>query len=184
MIKNDEWAEEEIKLAKEQADEYGKACLDAAYEAYKNLQENGHTGYTVGTTREILMRLLEGKPLTAIKDFPDIWEPIMIYSNYVCYQCKRMPALYKYVFPNGDIEYRDVSRVFIVDIVTGDTYKSNTGYAILNKVHPIEMPYYPPLGYFKIYCESGNYTEGIKCKYMIEPDGNKVELDINEGIES
>lgn len=170
--------EEEIRLAKEDADMQRKLHLDCAYEAYKNLIENGHTGYTVGEVTNILTRLIEKKPLTPIHDVPDIWNKVFNCSEYSSYQCTRMPSLYKRVLPDGQIKYHDYDRTFFVDIVTQDTFRNlpKKGYDIIDRLIPIKMPYYPPLGYFKVYCDRNNITNEIKCRYVIEPDGKKVSL--------
>lgn len=173
------WASNEIKLAKEEADSFGKACLDSAFNMYSNLMVNNHSGYSVGLTTEIIKRLLEHKPLTPIKDIPENWMKLYSCDEYTHYQCKRMLPLFKKVYKDGRVVYNDIDRVFAVDISTGDTTRTRFAYEILDKLCPIEMPYYPPLGYFKIYYDRDIDTGEIICRYLIDPGGNKVTLEMS-----
>lgn len=173
---NIEWAEEEIKLAKEEADEYGKTCLDNAFKAYIKLFKEGHTGYSYGETTEILQRLLEKKPLTAIKDLPEVWTKSYENNDYTIYACTRRPSLIKTVQKDEAVTYEDIDRSFCVDASTGDTQRLSLGREVVSSLYPIEMPYYPPLGYFKVYYENLENPEGITFKYLIKPDGEKVIL--------
>lgn len=94
-----EWAKREVEFAckrenpnrKEEEFDYGCACYESALKAFNCLMEDGHSGMSIGITKSILNRLIEGKCLTPIEDTEDIW-------NYIhdskdggkCYQCKRM----------------------------------------------------------------------------------------------
>lgn len=176
MTPNDDWVENEIKLAKAEACGWTDAQLDAAYKAYKNLKENDHTGNMVIGVPEIINRLLERKPLTPIQDVPETWEELFDCEIYKWYRCKRMPSVYKYEYVDGDVEIIDVNRVFFVDINTRDTIRSFLCYKALNRLYPIEMPYYPPLGYFRVYGILDRYTNKIDCRYLIEPDGKRITL--------
>lgn len=167
-----EWAEEEIRRAKEEEDKYATECLDSALRAFKSLMKDGHTGYSLAFTTEIIKRLLERKPLSSITDSPENWVKVQLFENSTLYQCERMPSLFKTEYANGEVKYNDCERVYVVDIQTGDTFASREGQEIVNELYPIEMPYYPPLGYFKI------YTDGLFYKYLIEPGGKKVTLDM------
>ena len=77
------WAEREIEIAckRERAASdakdgdwyYGCACYLSALKAFKSLSGDGHSGFSIGLTKNILNRLIDGKPLTPIEDTPDIW---------------------------------------------------------------------------------------------------------------
>ena len=79
-----EWAKKEVELAckRENPDrkdgewDYGCACYESALKAFKSLLEDEHSGYSIGLTKNILVRLIEGKVLTPIEDTPDIWKQI------------------------------------------------------------------------------------------------------------
>ena len=74
------WAEKEIEIAcarekanAEDSDEwnYGVACYQSALKAFNSLCEDGHSGMSIGFTKNILNRLIDGKPLTPIEDIPE-----------------------------------------------------------------------------------------------------------------
>jgi len=198
------WAEKEIDIACKREREasgvknddwdYGCACYESALKAYKSLIEDGHSGFSIGMTKYILNRLIDGKPLTPIEDTPDIWNVISDISGLngkmVIYQCKRMSSLFKHVYADGTVEYKDVNRYCCVDInkhvlqmsgQTEVTYYSGLVQRIIDEIFPITMPYFPgkPI---KVYCEdfltdrkNGDFdTVGIF--YAIKPDGEKVEI--------
>ena len=114
------WAEKEIEIAckrersfwcKNDDWDYGCACYESALKAYKSLMEDGHSGFSIGMTKHILNSLIDGKPLTPIEDTPDVWSDISDISGLngevVNYQCKRMSSLFKYVYADGTVEYKD-----------------------------------------------------------------------------
>ena len=77
----EQWAKREIELVckrelggKDPTEwDYGVACYESAFKAYKSLMEAEHSGYSIGITMNILNRLVQCKPLTPIEDTPDIW---------------------------------------------------------------------------------------------------------------
>lgn len=171
-IDNDDWA-------------YACACYESALKAYKSLIEDGHSGFSIGLTKQILNRLIDGKPLTPIEDTDDIWSDISEYlpeEGRRSYQCKRMSSLFKYVYADGTVKYKDINRYYRVDINNTEvTYRSGLVQRIIDEMFPITMPYFPgePI---KVYCEdfltdrkNGDFdTVGIF--YAIKPDGEKVEI--------
>lgn len=110
------WAEKEVEIAcenerkasgtKEGEWDYGCACYESALKAYHSLSEDGHSGFSIGMTKYILNRLIDGKPLTSIEDTEDVWSDITDLSGYrgeiVNYQCKRMSSLFKYVYSSKE----------------------------------------------------------------------------------
>ena len=190
------WAEKEIEIAckRERADskvedgewDYGCACYESALKAYKSLIEDGHSGFSIRLTKQILNRLIDGKPLTPIEDTDDIWSDISDISGLngevVNYQCKRMSSLFKYVYADGTVEYKDIDRYYCVDINNTEVmYYSGLVQRIIDEMFPITMPYFPE-EHIKVYCEdfltdrkNGDFdTVGIF--YAIKPDGEKVEI--------
>ena len=187
------WAEKEIEIACKREREasgvekdwdYGCACYESAIKAYKSLMGDGHSGFSIGVTKHILNRLIDGKPLTPIEDTPDVWNDISDRNDeegYVCYQCKRMSALFKYVYVDGSVKYKNIDSFYCVDINNQSTYHSSLMQKIMDKMFPISMPYIPeePI---KVYCEdfltdrkNGDYdTKGVF--YMVKPDGEKIEI--------
>lgn len=188
------WAEKEVAIAcanerkgsgkKDGEWDYGCACYESALKALRSLEEDGHSGMSIHLTKNILNRLIEGKPLTPIEDTDDIWEFCWEADNkdYVNYQCKRMSSLFKKVYNDGRVIYNDVDRVTCVDINTKVTYGCGFVSRLIDDMFPITMPYYPNDGYI-VYCEdflidpmNGDFdTFGIF--YVIDPEGNKIHID-------
>lgn len=188
-----DWAEREVELAckKENPDrkdgewDYGCACYESALKAYKSLCEDGHSGFSIGVTKNILVRLIEHKPLTPIEDTDDIW-------NYVfdrectgakVYQCKRMSSLFKEVLPDGTVTYNDTNSAYMVTVGNPDVSWSNgLVRKIVNEKFPITMPYFPPMKAIRVVCEefltdrkNGDY-DTIGILYAVTPDGEKVDV--------
>ena len=179
------WAEREVEIAckRERGNsdngewDYGCACYESALKAYKSLIGDGHSGCSIGITKQILNRLIDGKPLTPIEDTDDIWNEV----SRGIYQCKRMSSLFKYVDDDGTTRYRDVNSVIKVDISSGHTYHNGLVQHIIDELYPISMPYVPEEP-FKIYCtdfltdpKNGDYdTMGVL--YGIKPNGERFEI--------
>lgn len=188
------WAEKEVVIAcenerkssgtKDGEWDYGCACYESALKALRSLGEDGHSGMSIHFTKNILNRLIEGKPLTPIKDTDDIWEFCWESDNkdYVNYQCKRMSSLFKKVYNDGRVIYNDVDRVTCVDINTKVTYSFGLVSRLIDEMFPITMPYYPNDGY-KVYCEDllSNPKHGdfdtVAIFYAINPEGEKINID-------
>lgn len=188
-----EWAEKEVEIAckKENPNrkvmefDYGCACYESALKAFKSLTEDGHSGFSIGITKHILNRLIDGKPLTPIEDTNDTWnrERIDAHSEYTSYQCKRMSSLFKQVYNDGHIEYKDVNRVIAYDVDDPDlTYHTGLADNIVNEMYPITMPYMPYDKSFKMCFETfltdkkhGDFdTKAVL--YLTKPDGERVEI--------
>ena len=191
------WAEKEIEIACKREREasgvendgdwnYGCACYESALKAYKSLMGDDHSGFSINTTKHILNRLIDGKPLTPIEDTPDVWNDISYRNDeegYVCYQCKRMSALFKYVYVDGSVKYKNIDSFYCVDINNQSTYHNGMVGDIIHEMFPISMPYMPeePI---KVYCEdfltdrkNGDYdTKGVF--YLVKPDSEKA-MEIN-----
>ena len=157
-----DWAKREIDIAckrenpnrKKGEFDYGCACYVSALKAFESLTEDGHSGYSIGITKNILNRLIDGMPLTPIEDTDDIWN--MSYKNdngERVYQCSRMSALFKTVHSDGSISYSSNDHCYCIDINDPkNTYYSGITGRIIHKMFPITMPYMPgkPI---KVYCE-------------------------------
>lgn len=188
-----EWAEREVKIAcareRNGAENgewgYGCACYESALKAFKSLMEDDHSGHSIGITKYILNRLIDGKPLTPIEDAPEVWNDVTGYSpkdGYATYQCKRMSSLFKYIYDDGTVKYSDVNRVCCVDI-DHDTvsFFSSLASRLMDDMFPITMPYCPD-GRIRVYREdfltypkNGDFdTVGIL--YAIKPDGERIDI--------
>lgn len=189
------WAEKEIEIAieREKADdeadepsymssEYGVMCYKSALKAYKSLCEDGHSGMSIGFTRQILNRLLDHKVLTPIVDTDDIWKKSFTQNGATSYQCERMTSVFKNVEPDGTVTYDDVSRVVCHDIQMSHVpYHSGLADRVINELFPIKMPYIPEDGEYKVFCnqclanpENGGDFDTIWIMHAITPSGEQV----------
>ena len=186
-----EWAEREVQIAckKEKPDrkegewDYGCACYDSALKAFNSLMEDGHSGMSIGFTKQILNRLIDGKPLTPIEDTEDAWNDITDrHEDYETYQCKRMSSLFKDIYSDGSVKYSDIDRIECVDFYNGNRYYSGFISRIVDEMFPITMPYFGGETY-KVYASDFLYDENngdfdtIKIHYILKPDGEKITVD-------
>ncbi|MCC2832085.1 hypothetical protein [[Clostridium] innocuum] len=186
-----EWAEREVEIAcgrergnaSENEWNYGCGCYESALKAFNSLLDDGHSGMSIGFTKNILNRLINGKPLSPIEDTEDMWDLCQddVGGGHVSYQNKRMSSLFKLVLDDGGIEYYDADYCYCVDINDPTiTYSTKLVNDIIKGVFPISFPYYPTTDSIKVYCENfltdkqcgGRDTVGIF--NAIKPDGEKV----------
>lgn len=188
-----EWAKNEVAIAskRERGDnpenefDYGVACYESALKAFESLLEDGHSGMSIGFTKAILNRLIDGKPLTMIEDIDDTWEEC-IWSKelpYKTYPCKRMSSLFKDVYPDGKIRYIDTERMYCVNMKSPEVHYHNGFISrIYNEMYPITMPYTPEDNPDVIVCDelltdpkNGDY-DTVAILYIKRSDGEKVEV--------
>lgn len=159
------WAENEIELAiKKQTskedfmDGYVKMCFESALEAYKVLCAQGHSGMSIHITQGILNRLIDGKPLTAIEDTPDVWTESRTEKNGTKhFQCNRMPSLFKTVDKNGNVIYDDIHRVVCKSVDNDNIcYSSLLVSDVIDGMYPLEMPYFPADRSYVVLVEEAN----------------------------
>lgn len=198
-----EWAEKEVELAckwdmvnhttedyttedyTKEDHAYFSAIYESALKAFNSLLEDGRSGMSIGFTKAILNRLIDGVPLTPIEDTDDMWgECVMDTEMFKAYQCKRMDALFKQIYKDGHIEYYNVDRVVGIDVDDSacgyhDAFLSNICDELFG---PITMPYSPEDAPYCFYTERfavepqyGDY-DTIGILYVIKPDGERVEL--------
>ena len=183
------WAEREVQLAckKEAPDrkdgewDYGCSCYESALKGYKAMIEDDHSGTSWGFTRDILYRLMLGKPLTPIEDVPEVWDHTTWHEEGQ-YQCNRMSSLFKDVGPDGNVSYSDVSRVVVRDKLTGTTWHNGLADRLVGELFPITMPYWPSAKPYTVVVEeyltdrkNGDY-DTIHYVEIIKPDGTRLEL--------
>ena len=189
-----EWAKREIELAckRERGDRpknefnYGCACYASALKAFKSLMRDGHSGMSIGYTKHILDRLLDGKVLTPIEDTPDIWNDCARYKYEIGYstqQCKRMSSLFKYIYDDGTVKYKDINRFVCADKDRPSlTWHSGLIDKILDEKFPITMPYMPSDRPFMVYCsealtdpKNGDF-DTVAIWYVKKPNGDREEI--------
>lgn len=194
-----EWAKREVELAckKENPNwdgksfDYGCACYQSALKAYNSLCEDEHSGMSFSLTKNILIRLMEGKPLTPITDDDFFIDGNIPYENprflkenglKSNLQCPRMTSLFRAETLDGKVSYSDIDRVVYID-KNGDCWTNCIVSEIMDKLFPITMPYIPSDKPYKVYGEdflldknNGAYDHQAFL-YVITPEGNKIELD-------
>ena len=176
-----DWAKNEVELACRREQDaasgnewaYGVACYENALKAFEVLTNVQHAGMSIQITKNILNRLIEGRPLTPIYDTDDSWEE-PVWENH--WQHKRMSSLFKTILPDGSIHYTDVNRFVGVDIHNGSSWHSSLIDKIMDEYFPVKMPNCPGNA-IKVYIEdflsldgNGDFdTKGIF--YAVLPDG-------------
>ena len=186
-----EWAKREIEIAskRERGDkpedewDYGVACYESALKAFESLCGDGHSGMSIGFTKNILNRLIDGKPLTPIEDKPEEWGDIRNYGCHPHYQCKRMSSLFKDVLEDGTITYTDVDRSYCVCVDNPNVSWSN-GFVrkIYDEMYPITLPYMPSSKADVIVCDelltdpkNGDF-DTMAILYIKRANGERVEV--------
>ena len=188
-MSRNEWAKREIEIAckRERGDssdiewDYGCACYESAYKAFQSLMDDGHSGYSISVTQGILNRLIDGKPLTPIEDVPEVWSERTYIDDRQSFQCTRMSSLFKDIYPDGTVNYHDVSRCYCVyrDDPSATSWHNGFISKIIHEKYPITMPYYPESKPFVAYCTEGlsdvknGDFDTIGIWYVIKPDGEK-----------
>lgn len=185
-----DWAKNEIEIAckKERGSapndefDYGCACYESALKAFECLCEDGHSGMSIGITKNILNRLIDGKCLTPIYDLPEEWNEVWSRDGYTEYQCRRMSSLFKRVYTDGTVTYRDIDRFVGTYEGSKCSYHSGNIDRVMEKLYPITMPYMPENKPYYVYSEdflvdpaNGDY-DTVGYLYCIEPDGTRVDL--------
>ena len=194
------WAEQECRLAckRENPDfdfdgddfDYGCSCYKSALKAYKSLVEDGHSGASFSFTKDILERLMRHEPLTPItdddfkgRDSTCTDESLASMGLKSEIQCPRMSSLFRKETLDGKITYSDVDRAYSVNIEDpSDTFSCGMDSNIVDEMFPIQMPYLPEKGEYKVYVQTfltdkknGDFdTQGFL--YLITPDGKRINI--------
>lgn len=193
MSNMEQWAKREIEIAcnREHGDrdpnewDYGVACYESAFKAFKSLMEDEHSGCSIGITMNILNRLVQCKPLTPIEDTPDIWREVGFVNTGLVknLQCSRMGSFWKDIYPDGTAKYVDNDRV-IAYCIDHPTVGWHSGMIVhlIHEMFPITMPYCPESNPYKVYMYQGltdpknGDWDTTAVFYVIKPDGERVEI--------
>lgn len=183
-----DWAKREVEIAceREAPDrkdgewDYGCACYESALKAYESLCGDDHSGFSWGITKQILMRLMDGKPLTPIEDTEDIWNFTIERDGVKTYQCMRMSSLFKDVDPDGNVSYHDNNRVNVHEENSDTYWHSGHANKIIGEMFPIHMPYIPESKPYVVKVQefltdrrNGDYDTIIYNK-VTTPDGKEI----------
>ena len=198
-----EWAKREVELAIEDSKQYtedaeefdyGVECFRSALRAFESLLGDGHSGFSISMTRDILIRLIDGRCLTPIVDTDNVWntDRLLIFESpkgeYTSYQCLRMSSLFKDVYADGTVKYSDNDRVVMVVLdEKGNEHFWHSGHSskIIHEMFPITMPYMPTEKSYKIYAneflfDKHNHPtwdfDTIGYTYLVTPEGKEIEV--------
>lgn len=197
-----DWTRNEIEIAckkenpnyEEGSFDYGCGCYKSALKAYESLCDDEHSGMSFNFAKNILIRLMDGNPLTPITDEDFLETESYEAEEYLKerglksnIQCPRMSSLFRKETLDGKISYSDISRCYgIENNDEGYAYSSGGITQIINELFPITMPYTPTHNKYKVYTETflvdkenGDFdTRGFI--YTITPDGKKIDINIFE----
>lgn len=198
-----DWAKREVAIAskRERGDkpedewDYGVACYDSALKAFESLLGDNHSGFSIHITKGILNRLIDGKPLTPIEDIEDVWNKCYRGNgdDKTTYQCKRMSSLFKDVYDDGKVVYKDINRYYCIN-KDDPNISWHNGFIgnIYNEMFPLTMPYMPSNKADLIVCDelltdpkNGDF-DTIAVLYIQRAHGERVEVNryFKEGDES
>ena len=188
-----EWAKREVEIAskRERGDnpedewDYGVACYESALRAFESLCGDGHSGMSISITKNILNRLIDGKPLTPIEDTEDLWEYRWTRESTGedVYQCNRMGSLFKHIAKNGKVTYSDTNSCYCT-YEDNPTVSWSNGFVrnIYDEMFPITMPYMPSNKSDVIVCNelltdpnNGDF-DTIAILYIKRANGERVEV--------
>lgn len=181
-----EWAKEELDRIPKDEEGIQEIINQDILDVVEKFSRQGHSGFSASYAISILEKLLRYKPITPIEDTEGIWNEISDWNNIqgnsvILSQSTRLASLFKYVYADGTIKYRDIDRYVCMDIDNNDAYSSNFVTDLLDELNPITLPYMPtePI---KVYCEdflvdrdNGDLdTKGIL--YMVNEEGERVDI--------
>lgn len=189
----EKWAQREVKIACKDADDYVKNCYKSAFKAFKSLLKDEHSGGSIGFTKQILNRLIDRQPLTAITDADFFikqeneivvpYETLQTLGLKSQIQCPRMSALFRDEGLDGKITYHDVDRTVCYDINRKEYGGWHFGLVneIVDELFPITMPYMPDPKLIVAYCEAfltdKSYgTFDTYAVYYFIKEGEKTEI--------
>ena len=201
-MKMTDWAENECRIAcKKENPNYdfdskifdsGCSCYKSALKAYRGLLEDGQSGASFYFTKNILIRLMNGHPLTTIQDedfFNGSTDVPLSPSEYLKerglksdIQCPRMSGLFREETLDGKITYHDTGRAVCINVNNPSDTFSSADSGIVDELFPITMPYRPNSKQYEVYCQSflvdrrnGDFdTKAIL--YVKTPDGEKIDV--------
>lgn len=116
-----DWAEQELARIGDGTDEMQNLMNQNVLDIVKTFSEQGHSGFSAEYALNLIKRLLEWKPISAIEDGPDEWNDVSRGGPFLL-QHKRCSAVFKH--EDGIITYI-YGRVFSDD--GGETWFTRGG---------------------------------------------------------
>lgn len=188
-----EWAKREVELAfadatdEDRADpcyEYIRTCYNSALKAFLCLMEDHHTLSSIEYAKNVLYRLLAGRPLKPITEDDADWEYVYDESETgeKTFQSMRCFNLFKVVHLDGSVNYH-ANSYHCFDEKTGIIYYGTHAMNVLEGyLEPVTFPYYPPLHEFELHTneylsdrKNGDF-DTIEYLYLLTPQKCRVEI--------
>lgn len=148
--------------------------------------KDGHSGFSWQLTKQVLVRLMEGRPLSPLKGTDDEWMECGIRNEdgQRDFQNKRCHSVFKSVMPDGTVKISDNDRIVCIDEETGCGHHFGfTVREVRGFIPPIEFPYLPPSKPYKVIDREFDHTKACPgCFDTIAilrvecPDGQTVEV--------
>lgn len=179
-----DWAKREVdvviantkKLANEECEYYSQCCI-SALKAYESLCEDGHSGFSIRVTQNILNKLIDGIPLSPITE-EDFNEEKIRDDRSI--QCSRMSSLFKEINKDGEVVYNDINRTTLW--VNNISWHSGLADKIIDEMFPISLPY-SGAEHYDLYGEevltdsaNGDYDTVAIYKIKIKSTGEEIEI--------
>lgn len=129
--------------------DYAVECYRSALRTYETMAADGHSGMSWSLTRQILNRLMEGKPLKELnsyQDRPEEWEEQnrWLVDDGAAFNNIRYPALSYRLNANGKELYHDTDRWVFEELDRPNIPWCNGFLSnYLDEKFPIQFPYCP-----------------------------------------
>ena len=146
--------DEENERIKRECELIFKTCEDLTVHDRKILREAAKTYmslyklfrlnyFDVIQTSNYIESFGSKKPLTPIIDDPQDWVNLEIVKKGVVKKqyCKRYPRLFREIYEDGRVVYRDNSRVTGIDHIIGNYYHFGLCNLVYDEMFPITLPY-------------------------------------------
>lgn len=195
MTTTTQWAENEVRLAKEREHKnssaedaaifggYVDACYDSALKTYKCMAEDGHSGMSWGITKNILIKLLNDVPLGPIEEDEDCWSGQNTLDK--SQQCTRRFSLFRDKQEDGTWKYHDIDLVAVDDVypdhisAVGSKFGDSLCEKLFGKL--VTFPYYPPVHPYRVRrIEINGLTRNgndiVFVPFVKKPNGEIVEV--------
>ena len=188
---NEKWAKDEINKRYQKDNDsddytaYNTLISKNVLKAFSSIFEDRYSSiYDKETIIYLLNRLCNYLPLTPIKNTDNIWIKHLTYnipdvSLKEVYQCSRMPSLFKEVYSDGSIKYKDITRYHV-------KFKGNARLIydyceiidrVMDELYPITFPYFPTKDPYYIYPEICCQNLDIMViRYIVTPTKELVEI--------
>lgn len=157
-----------------------KRYFENALKIFRMLREDDLAYNTKLLALSTTQQLLDREPLSPIEDVPGVWGEVYNVGGIKSCRCKRLPTLYKHVYPDGHIEYIDPSIYCCVTPRSDRQFKNGVIEShFLSEYCQVKMPYTQPEKPYIFTVEqfeaqwADEYLNLIAVLSVENPDGDK-----------